>query len=138
MINTGKFMICIAVALIVVAYTNFAPTALQSDMVVGYVKNHFVREIIFGTGLVILTINQTIMVSSTRHILKVALMGSIVVLPFWIAVLFGWSTGGLADVWGDKINPSAAYYLHGSQLILFYLGLTLLLQGLRNNSKTQY
>jgi len=54
------------------------------------------------------------------------LLGAIVILPFWIAVLFGWATQGLAQVWGEAINSQTAYYLHGAQVILFLLGLVLI------------
>ena len=55
-----------------------------------------------------------------------AITGSIVVLPFWLAALLGWSVGGLGEVWGDAIGPESAYALHGSQIALFYSGLALL------------
>ena len=34
----------------------------------------------------------------------VAALGSIVVLPFWIAALFGWTTGGMQLAWQGEIE----------------------------------
>lgn len=130
MFIASKAVICLSIGLIFVAYGNFAPTALGSDMIAGYVKNHFVREIIFGITLAIFTLGLTISARTKQDALKVALAGSIVVLPFWIAAWFGWSTAGLAEVWGEKINSDAAYMLHGGQVALFYGGLVLLMRAL--------
>jgi len=99
---------------------------LQSDTVAGYVKNHFVREIIFGIALTIWAIKLTLKPIATLPFKQLALIGSIVVFPFWIALLFGWSTQGLAEVWGKAINAQAAYILHGTQVGLFLLGLLLI------------
>lgn len=130
MITLGKTLICLAIALLFGAYANFAPTALGSDLIAGYVKNHFVREIIFGIALAAITISLTVSARSKSDVLKIGLMGSIVVLPFWIAAALGWSTGGLEEVWGGRINANAAYMLHASQVFLFYCGVAILASAL--------
>ena len=58
--------------------------------------------------------------------LQLAGFGSAVVLPFWIATMFGWSTGGMSEVWGESVGASASYALHGVQTAAFYAGLALL------------
>lgn len=130
MIIFSKIITCGSIAIIFLAYSNFGPAALGSDMVAGYVKNHFVREILFGITLAIITLNLIILASSKRHIWKIILIGSVVVLPFWIAALLGWSTDGLEYVWSNQINSDAAYILHGTQVAMFYLGVLLLYQAL--------
>ena len=49
----------------------------------------------------------------------VAALGSIVVLPFWIAALFGWTTGGMQLAWQGEIEQLSACILHGSQTLIF-------------------
>jgi len=131
-IPIGKALSILAIGLMFLAYSNFIPTVFPSDQVADYVKNHFLREIIFG-----LTLAITAIVSIARWVpqksLKVPfILGSIVVLPFWIASAFGWSTGGLSEVWGDNIEPASAYMLHGPQVLIFYLGMAALGFGKRN------
>ncbi len=128
----GKILIVTGIALMFLAYSNFLPTSLSTPKLADYVKNHFVREVIFGLALACLTIYLTINTSSTHEWLKVAVLGSIVVLPFWVASAFGWSTGGLQEVWGDNIKPNAAYMLHGTQTALFYIGVGVLFFGVKN------
>lgn len=122
----GRILVILSLSLLFLAYSNFAPTALQSDTIEGYVKNHFVREIIFGIALTVWAIKLALQPITTLPFKQLALIGSIVIFPFWIAVLFGWSTQGLAKVWGGAINESAAYMLHGTQVGLFLLGLLLI------------
>ena len=126
MYRLGQILVILSISLLFLAYSNFAPTALSSEAIAGYVKNHFVREIIFGIALSIWTIKLALQPKDKLPFKQVALLGSIVIFPFWIAVLFGWATQGLAQVWGEAINSQAAYYLHGSQVILFLLGLLLI------------
>ena len=96
----GRILVILSLSLLFLAYSNFAPTALQSDTIEGYVKNHFVREIIFGIALTVWAIKLALQPITTLPFKQLALIGSIVIFPFWIAVLFGWSTQGLAKVWG--------------------------------------
>ena len=131
MLRTGKALLIGSIALIFLTYSNFGPTALASDQIADYVKNHFVREIIFGWALAALTIRKSISAESRGQLLEVALWGSIVVLPFWIANLFGWSVGGLTEVWGASIRADDAFVVHGAQVALFYTGLAFMVAGLR-------
>lgn len=128
----GKILVIAGIALMFLAYSNFVPTSLSTPKLADYIKNHFVREVIFGLALACLTIYLTVIAADPSDWIKVAALGSIVVLPFWIASLFGWSTGGLHEVWGENINPRAAYVLHGAQVALFYGGLVILFFGVRN------
>ena len=130
MIALSKAIICLSIALLFAAYSNFAPTALGSDLIAGYVKNHFVREVIFWIALATITISLTLSARSKSDVWKIALMGSLVVLPFWIAAGLGWSTGGLEEVWGGRINANAAYMLHAGQVFLFYCGIIILARAL--------
>jgi hypothetical protein len=122
----GKGMIILALSLLIFAYSNFVPTSLASDMIADYVKNHFVREVIFGITLTVMAIRSCWKTQGRERYLATAVLGSIVVLPFWLATVFGWSTDGLAEVWGEDLSKQSAYLLHGSQVTLFYLGLLLL------------
>jgi len=137
MIILGKTFICVSIGLIFVAYLNFVPTAFRSELIADYVKNHFVREVIFGLGLAVFTIRSALSASSLSQLRLVAVFGSIVVWPFWIASWLGWSTGGLSEVWGGRIDPSAAYLLHGSQALLFVFGLAILALALRSRLKDE-
>lgn len=125
----GQALIIISLSLLFLAYANFGPTALTNDRIVGYVKNHFVREIIFGLALTIWTIKLTLLPKERLPFSQIAILGSVVIFPFWIAYFLGWSDQGLAEIWGGAINTSSAYILHTSQVVLFLLGLFLLKSG---------
>ncbi len=122
----GQILVILSLSLLFLAYANFAPTALQNENIVGYVKNHFVREIIFGIALTIWTIKLTLLPKEKLPFKQLVIFGSVVIFPFWIAYFLGWSDQGLAEIWGKAINSQAAYILHGSQVILFLLGLLLI------------
>jgi hypothetical protein len=121
----GRLLLIAGIGLLFVAYLNFVPTALSSGQVADYVKNHFVREIIFGVFLAGWTIRLALQPVHSLRLGLLGVIGSVVILPFWIASLAGWSVGGMSEVWGDAIGPEAAYLLHGSQVVMFYLGLGL-------------
>ena len=123
----GKSFCIIAIGLLFLAYSNFAPTSLASDQIADYVKNHFVREVIFGAALSVLAILAIAQASSPGGLLQAALLGGIVILPFWIGAAAGWSTGGMETVWGERIDSAAAYWLHGVQTALFIVGLLLMI-----------
>jgi hypothetical protein len=127
--TVGRILVIGAIGLLFLAYMNFVPTALSSDHVADYVKNHFVREIIFGIGLAAWTIRVALAPIDSANCVQITVLGSIVVLPFWLAALMGWSVGGMEEVWGGSIGPGAAYLLHGSQVLMFYMGLALLWVG---------
>lgn len=134
MIFVGRILTITAVLLIFVAYSLFIPTSLSTPLIADYIKNHFVREIIFGLTLAILAIYSVIRAKSPSDLRQTALLGSLVVLPFWVAWAFGWSTGGIEDVWGDKVTSNGAYTLHIPQVLLFYSGLVTMFVCLRNES----
>jgi len=125
----GRLLVVVSIGLLFLAYSNFAPTALSSAKVADYVKNHFVREIIFGAALAAWTIRLALQPIDATRWRQIAVLGSIVILPFWVAALFGWSTGGIEEVWGESLGPGGAYALHGPQVVMFYLGLALLRSG---------
>lgn len=118
----GRVIVIVALALLFFAYSNFLPTSLSNDLIADYVKNHFIREVIFGVVLAAMTIRLSWRAQSKQEWFALGALGSIVILPFWIASLFGWSTGGLAEIWGGAIDEKGAYYLHGPQVVGFYLG----------------
>ena len=126
MLLVGRILVTFSLALLFFAYSNFAPTALGSPDIADYVKNHFVREMIFGAVLAALAIFLLYQSLDFRQWVLIAAVGSIVVLPFWVAALFGWTTGGMQLAWRGEIEPSSAYWLHGSQVVTFYLGLLVL------------
>jgi hypothetical protein len=74
------------------------------------VKNHFLREIIFGTPIAIWTLRLALQPMNSENWLQLALAGSIVVLPFWIAWTFGWFAGGMAEVWSGKVDTNGASF----------------------------
>ena len=121
----GQIFLIASLSLLFVAYSNFVPTSLGSEHIADYIKNHFVREIIFGIALTIWTIRLALLPKEKLPFKQVALLGSIVIFLFWIAVAFGWSVGGMEQVWGEAIDASAAYGLHGVQVGLFIIGLAL-------------
>lgn len=134
MVTTGRVLVIGALALIFLAYSNFAPTALSSELIADYVKNHFVREILFGLVLASWAIYLTMRDLTPSRFRMIAFLGTVVVSPFWIAAAFGWSTGGLAEVWGGEIDAGAAYMLHGTQTAAFGLGLVLIAAGRRHGA----
>jgi len=125
-ISVGRVLVIVSIALMFLAYSNFAPTALSSDGIADYVKNHFVREMIFGTALAVWTIKTALQPINPTNLTRLLLVGSIVVLPFWVASLFGWSTGEIEEVWGDSLRPNGAYFLQGPQVAIFFVGIALL------------
>ena len=99
-------------------------------------KNHFIREVIFGTVLAAFAIRLSYRMQSTREWIALGAMGSIVVLPFWIGMLFGWSTGGLTEIWGGAIDENGAYDLHGPQVVGFYVGWLLMYPAASKRAET--
>jgi hypothetical protein len=126
MLLAGRILTIFSILMMFGAYSNFAPTSLGSEAIADYVKNHFVREMIFGVTLAIVVIRLIWSASHPGQWKAIAILGSAVVLPFWVAAAFGWSTGGLEEVWGGKISASSAYLLHGPQVFIFYSGLVLM------------
>jgi len=122
----GQVLVIGALSLLFLAYSNFIPTALQSNEIADYVKNHFVREVLFGLALTIWAIKLALSPKESFPFKQLLILGTIIISPFWIAYLFGWSTGGMEVVWGETISPNAAYALHGSQVVLFMIGMLLL------------
>ena len=126
----GRIFCIFGLALLYFAYWNFARQSFKSKAIGDYVKNHFVREIIFGSFLSAYAIHLTLGDMVPIQLLQLGVVGSVVVLPFWIAAAFGWVSGGLSDVWNGAIDESAAYKLHGTQTVTFYFGLALLYFGM--------
>ncbi len=124
--KVGRAFVTIGLLTLPFAYSNFLPTALSSNALADYIKNHFIREVIFGVTLVAWTIILTFKPLNRANFRKIAIFGSVVVLPFWIARAFGWSVGGMEAVWGEAIQASGAYALHVPQASLFFIGLALL------------
>lgn len=124
--SIGRALVVGGLSLLFVAYFNFGRTALSSPRVADYVKNHFVREIMFGAVLASLVIALALRPLDQTTWLELAGVGSTVVLPFWIATMFGWSSGGMSEVWGESIGVRAAYAIHGAQTAAFYVSLALL------------
>jgi hypothetical protein len=122
----GRAVVIAMLSLLFVAYSNFAPTSLGSPLVDDYVKNHFLREVMFGVLLTLIAIKLSLNVPTTKDWFLLAIVSNVVVMPFWIAVLFGWSTDGLAEVWGGEIDETAAYLLHGTQAVGLLIGLLLM------------
>lgn len=131
----GRILVISGVLFMFIAYSQFIPTSLSTPLIADYIKNHFIREVTFGLTLACLTIYFTAIAKTLSDWRRVAILGSIVVLPFWVAWSFGWSTGGISDVWGDAISPNGAYSIHVPQIFLFYSGLLVLYIGLRKRSK---
>jgi len=88
--------------------------------------------VIFGLALAVTTILLTLWTTGPEQWVRVAILGSIVVLPFWLGAIFGWSTGGLAEVWDGAIEAQTAYRFHTVQTVLFYLGLGVLYAGVKS------
>jgi len=123
----GRVIVILAFSLLFFAYSNFLPTSLSSELIADYVKNHFIREVIFGAVLAAIGIKLSLRVETMKQWTTLAIIGSIVVLPFWVGFVLGWATDGLAEVWGGAIDENGAYFLHGPQLVGFYIGLVLML-----------
>lgn len=132
----GRILVISGISFMFIAYSQFIPTSLSTPLIAGYVKNHFIREVTFGLTLACMTIYLTFNAKNIYDCRRVAALGSIVVMPFWVAWTFGWSTGGISDVWGDSISPNGAYMIHVPQISLFLSGLLFLFSGLRNRVKT--
>ena len=128
----GRFLVISSIAMMFLSYANFLPTALGSGQLADYIKNHFVREVIFGLALAVTTIFLTFWTTDPEQWVRVAILGSIVVLPFWLGAIFGWSTGGLAEVWDGAIEAQTAYRFHTLQTGMFYLGLGVLYAGVKS------
>lgn len=126
MLLVGRIFLISAILLMPIAYSNFAPTALGSDLIADYIKNHFVREMIFGLSLAAMTIMMIVTPLDIEKMKKITIFSSIVILPFWVARSFGWSTGGIQEVWGPESGDGTALWLHGPQLAMYILGLSLL------------
>jgi len=56
----GRAIVILALALLFFAYSNFLPTSLSNDLIADYVKNHFIREVIFGVVLAALAIRLSL------------------------------------------------------------------------------
>jgi uncharacterized membrane protein len=122
----GRILVIIAIGGLFMAYALFIPTAFSHETIADYIKNHFVREIVFGSALAIMTIFLALKPTTKSSLKSIAVLGSVIVLPFWFGSLFGWSTGDMSAVWGQEMVPKDAYMYHGSQTLLFYLGVALM------------
>lgn len=131
MLIASRIFMTIAIFLLFIAYLNFAPTALSSSLVNDYTKNHFVREIMFGSVLAGFTLYLVYQKINIERWFKILFFGSVVVLPFWLAASFGWTTQGMQQAWQGEISPSSAYLLHGTQTALFYIGAGLMYLAIR-------
>lgn len=135
MLLTGRILLITSLLFMFFAYSNFAPTALSSELLADYIKNHFIREMIFG-----LTLSSTVIIFAClpidrKRYLRIALFGCFAVLPFWVGASFGLSTGGIEAVWGEEITERDAYLLHGPQTSLFLISLLILWLGVRKAEK---
>ena len=133
MILTGRVLTITSVSLLFLAYSNFAPNALTSD-IVPYLKNHLIREFVFGVSLTVFTIYLATRPPSYRRCHLVFLVGSIVVLPFWIGAAFGFVTQGMEQAWQGNADSTTAYLLHGPQVVLFYCGCACLYIGTKRTT----
>lgn len=123
----GRVIVILALSLLFFAYSNFLPTSLSSDLIADYVKNHFIREVIFGAVLAAIAIKLSLRVKTMKQWTRLAAIGSVVVLPFWVGFVLGWATDGLSEVWGGAIDENGAFLLHIPQVVGFYVGLALML-----------
>lgn len=135
MLLISRICITVAIILLFIAYINFAPTALSSSLVNDYTKNHFVREILFGSVLAGFTLYLAFQKIDYERWLRVMFFGSVVVLPFWVAAGFGWTTEGMQQAWQGEISPRSAYLLHGTQTAFFYIGTILMYVVIRSSER---
>ncbi|MCF6433732.1 hypothetical protein [Leisingera sp. MMG026] len=132
----GRILIISGISFMFIAYSQFIPTSLSTPLIADYVKNHFIREVTFGLTLASITIYFTFKAQTLQDWRRVSILGTIVVIPFWVAWTFGWSTGGISEVWGDSISPNGAYMIHVPQITLFFSGLAVLFFSLRKKAAT--
>ena len=133
----GKTLAIFGLLTLPFAYSNFLPTSLSSDLLPDYIKNHFIREVTFGLTLVGFTVFTITRPLTQKTFRTIALLGSAVVVPFWIAWTFGWSVGGMEAVWGEAIDASGAYMIHVPQASLFFIGLAFLWAELRKQNSEE-
>ncbi len=122
----GKIITGLAIVSLFISYTQLIPVAFTNESLADYIQNHMIREIIFGSTLAIWTLLFLFKPLSHHTFKYIAILGSVIVLPFWVGFLFGWSTDGIDAVWGDSVAPKASYIYHAVQTVIFYLGLLLL------------
>ena len=121
----GRVLTIASISFLLLAYSNFGPNALTNPDIVPYLKNHLVREFVFGAFLALTTIYLVIRPIDLNRWKLIALLGTIVVAPFWVAASFGFVTQGMEGVWQGNMRGNA-FVLHGSQVGGFYLGLLML------------
>ena len=126
-------MLSLALTLLL-AYSNFAPNVLTNPDIIPYLKNHLIREFTFGVSLTLFSIFLIVRPIDLQRWKLIALLGTVVMSPFWIAASFGFVTQGMHETWqGQGTSDVTALTLHGSQVIGFYAGLALIYIGMNKN-----
>ena len=127
----GQALTLLSVAVTVFSILYFAAAALGREEIADYIRNHFVREIVFGLTLCAATAWLALRRPAGGGIGLLALLGGLLVAPFWIGVAAGIGNREIAAIWGDLAGPSDSFALHTVQAALMLLGVALMAAGRR-------
>lgn len=127
MLLIARILVTLGLSTLFIAYSNFIPTFLVHPELPGYIQNHFIREVFFG-----MTLSASAIYVVWReplpqkfNLLWVSIAGPVVVLPFWIAMTFGYSALDVAAVWGQAVSVTGVYMIHVPQISFTLIGVIL-------------
>ena len=115
----GQGFMLLMTALTVFSILYFASVSLERADLADYIRNHFVREILWGLTLSGVVASLTL---QARSAALAALFGGLLVAPFWLGYLGGIGKSEIGAVWGDTAAPTDSLMLHATQVVLFGLG----------------
>ena len=123
----GRILIGLSMFLLFLSYYQYIPHMLTTPALGNYVKNHMIREQLFGATLALFVLRLCWIGPRTRdHYIQTVALGGLVAGAFWIGFLTGHRIDGIAQVWGPGMGATGTFSLHVPQLVFYLVGAAIL------------
>ena len=123
----ARGLVALSAAGVFYSFARFGPAALDSPDLTPYTKNHIVRELGFGAAVGIYVSLLCAVGRSLRDYWTSLILGGLISFVFWVAMVAGYGTAGMEQVWqGRGVTSEDAYRFHVPQTVLFVIGALLL------------